>query len=143
LKGDDKNPYVEGYEDLLSLYNWAVKRIMFSGPTHYSGVLDNLYRRVKENRQPNTYYLMVIVTDGCLHDLNDTKNLIVEMSKLPVSIIIVGLGDDEFESMKILDADQNVLLNDKGEPAVRDIVQFVDFKEFDELALTEVTEELL
>ena len=65
------------------------------------------------------------------------------MSKLPVSIIIVGLGDSEFESMRVLDADQNVLTNDQGIPAVRDIVQFVNFKEFDELALTEVTEELL
>ena len=46
LKGDDEDPYVKGYEDLLSIYNWAVKKIIFSGPTHFSGVLDNLYRRI-------------------------------------------------------------------------------------------------
>jgi hypothetical protein len=96
---------VKGYEDLLSLYNWAVKRIIFSGPTHYGGVLDNLYRRVMSNTDPSTYFLQVIITDGCLHDLDITKNLLVNMSKLPVSIIIVGLGDSEFESMRVLDAD--------------------------------------
>jgi hypothetical protein len=36
------------------------------------------------------------------------------MSKLPVSIIIVGLGDSNFESMNVLDADKQVLINDKG-----------------------------
>ena len=72
-----------------------------------------------------------------------TKNVIVKMAKLPVSIVIVGLGDEDFDEMQTLDADQVILTNDKGQPAVRDIVQFVDYKDFLELALTEVTDELL
>jgi hypothetical protein len=39
LKGDNENPYVKGVMSMLSLYQWAVPRITFSGPTYYAGVL--------------------------------------------------------------------------------------------------------
>ena len=64
------------------------------------------------------------------------------MSKLPVSIIIVGLGDTDFSKLEVLDADKAVLCNNKGEPAVRDIVQFVEYKDFENMAACEVTEEI-
>jgi hypothetical protein len=87
--------------------------------------------------------LQVIITDGCLHDYQETKNVLVKMSKLPVSIIIVGLGDADFKNLEVLDADKDVLCNAHGEPAIRDIVQFVEYKNFEEMSAVAVTEELL
>ena len=43
LNGDKENPFVDGVMGLLELYNWAVKKINFSGPTHFAGILENLY----------------------------------------------------------------------------------------------------
>ena len=51
-------------------------------------------------------------------------------SKLPVSIIIVGVGGADFTAMDILDGDDGVLKARTGERCVRDIVQFVPFREF-------------
>ena len=38
---------------------------------------------------------MLILTDGEIHDMNETKALIVDLSGMPCSIIIVGIGNSE------------------------------------------------
>ena len=44
------------------------------------------------------------------------------MSSLPVSIIIVGLGNEDFEKMEILDGDHGTLVDSKGNRAKKDLV---------------------
>lgn len=53
----------------------------------------------------------MIITDGIINDMQKTIDQIVRGSSLPLSIIIVGVGSDEFESMEILDADENPLFS--------------------------------
>ena len=48
--------------------------------------------------------------------------MIVQLSYLPVSIIIVGIGDEDFTKMVELDADSNVLVDKNGRAAARDII---------------------
>ena len=57
----------------------------------------------------NTYSVVVIITDGYCHDMVHTKSLLVDLSRMPFSGIIVGLGDSDFADMEILDADDEVL----------------------------------
>ena len=42
------------------------------------------------------YHVILIITDGEIHDMPETKDLIIELTKLPVSIIIVGVGEERF-----------------------------------------------
>ncbi len=62
--------------------------------------------------------------------MDETRDIICEASKLPISIIIIGLGNANFTNMKILDGDDEPLTNTRGEKCFRDIVQFVAFNEF-------------
>jgi vacuolar-type H+-ATPase subunit F/Vma7 len=55
--------------------------------------------------------MMVIITDGDIHDMKETVDAIVDLSRFPVSIIIIGVGDEEFEKMKFLDSDYKILRN--------------------------------
>jgi len=48
---------------------------------------------------------MLILTDGEIHDMDKTKDLVVAMSDFPISIIIVGIGQADFTNMEILDGD--------------------------------------
>ena len=64
-------------------------------------------------------------------------------SGLPISIIIIGIGDDEFELMVELDGDEVVLKNHKGEPTQRDIVQFVKYNDFKQAGINILSEEVL
>ena len=73
---------------------------------------------------------MMIITDGEIHDMRETIDTIVELSKFPVSIIIIGVGDDDFENMRKLDGDQDRLRNSSNQLASRDIVQFVKIADY-------------
>ena len=53
----------------------------------------------------------------------------MESSHLPLSIIVVGIGKEDFRMMDHLDSD-DVLLKGAHSSAVRDIVQFVPFNKF-------------
>jgi hypothetical protein len=70
---------------------------------------------------------LLILTDGEIHDMDKTKDLIVEASGLPLSIIIIGVGNEKFKLMKQLDSDKAILRNSRGQAAQRDIVQFVKY----------------
>lgn len=60
----------------------------------------------------------------------DTREAIVQASHLPMSIIIVGIGNADFSDMQMLDGGDGILCSPRGEPVLRDIVQFVPFRNF-------------
>lgn len=76
------------------------------------------------------YFTLLIITDGVISDMDETRDAIVQASKLPMSIIIIGVGNADFAAMEFLDGDASVLRSNTGEEAVRDIVQFVPFRDF-------------
>lgn len=59
--------------------------------------------------------------------MQQVVDLIVNSTNLPLSIIIVGIGNADFTNMERLDGD-NGLYDEKGRKASRDIVQFVPFR---------------
>ena len=81
----------------------------------------------KCNNKPTNYSILLIITDGIITDMEDTKRAIIKASMLPLSIIIVGVGDEDFTQMKQLDSDTN-LLQIGNNVAERDTVQFVEIK---------------
>ena len=74
--------------------------------------------------------MLLIITDGVITDMDKTRTAIVEASRLPMSIIIVGVGKADFSAMEFLDSDDRLLRGPTGEVAARDIVQFVPFRDF-------------
>jgi len=75
--------------------------------------------------------VLLIITDGAISDMADTKRAIVYASALPYSIIIVGVGSANFSAMDALDCDSGLLRDQEGHVAQRDIVQFVPFRSFE------------
>ena len=39
------------------------------------------------------YHLVIIVTDGNCHDMDETKRQLVALSGMPFSAVIVGIGE--------------------------------------------------
>ena len=46
--------------------------------------------------EKNKYLVLMIITDGVIHDMDETIKLIVRGADLPLSIIIVGVGNEDF-----------------------------------------------
>ena len=53
--------------------------------------------------------MLLLLTDGVLSDMEDTKAAIIKASRLPMSVIIVGVGQADFKDMNELDADEGRL----------------------------------
>lgn len=39
--------------------------------------------------------ILLILTDGIIHDIEEVKDLLVKCGRLPLSIVIVGIGNNE------------------------------------------------
>ena len=78
--------------------------------------------------QGHIYQTLLILTDGQIHDMDKVIDLIISCCQLPLSIIIVGVGNADFSNMQRLDGDGG-LYGSKGQKAIRDIVQFVPFRD--------------
>lgn len=76
------------------------------------------------------YFVLLLLTDGAVTDVEATREAVIRASHLPMSIIIVGVGGADFEAMEQLDADGGPLRARSGEAAARDIVQFVPYRRF-------------
>jgi hypothetical protein len=79
-----------------------VKKLKISiGPTYFGPLLGEVLKYTKEEyaKDQNNYTVLLILTDGAIHDMQNSIDNIVEMSKLPISIIIVGVGNADFTKM--------------------------------------------
>lgn len=75
------------------------------------------------------YQILLILTDGEIHDIDRCIKLVKERGcNLPLSIIIVGMGEAKFEGMNRLDGDIGIF-NKNRISCPRDIVQFVPFRD--------------
>jgi len=82
--------------NLFTTYRNVIRLVGLSGPTLFSPVIKTVMDYMKANMHEKMYHILLILTDGCIHDMRNTKDLIVEASGYPLSIIIVGVGDADF-----------------------------------------------
>jgi hypothetical protein len=126
------DPNCVGIEGIINAYKHALKNVTLSGPTNFSPLIVGMSNSIiNTNNSSSVYYILMILTDGSIHDMAQTKDSIYNASFLPLSIIIIGLGDrDDFELMQELDGDEVRLTNSKGQQVNRDIVQFVKYNSY-------------
>ncbi len=134
LNGNMFAPEVHGIDGILATYQHGMPKLNFSGPTNFAEIIryvgDMAYWHVSNNLAYN-YFVLLIITDGQISDMQDTIDEIVRCSTLPVSIVIVGVGSADFSEMDRLDADTQPLYSPKlVRYAARDIVQFVPFRKY-------------
>jgi len=137
LNGNPENPEVPGVPGLLDAYHKAITNIELAGPTCFAQVIHEAWKIVWKNRKnqkpgQHRYYVLLIITDGAIHDMAETiEEIVVGASNLPVSIVIVGVGSSpELKSMEALDSDGRQLTDRNNYVAMRDIVQFVPFNKY-------------
>ena len=122
-------PYCKGVSELLVAYRQTLQSVTLYGPTNFAPVINSTAAIASQYQDSKNYFVLLIITDGIICDMHHTKKAIVKASCLPISIIIVGVGNADFSAMDELDSDNTVLSVD-GKKAVRDIVQFVPINRF-------------
>ena len=142
FKDDPNVIYIQG---IVDAYHNAINNVELWGPTNFAPIIRAMNRIIKEQNHKLKYHILMILTDGVIDDMDDTIEELVEGSFLPLSVIIIGVGNQDFTNMHILDADDKPLYNSKGVKAARDLVQFVPFLKYEsnpEQLAIEVLEEV-
>lgn len=137
---------VQGIPEILDIYRKTLQKIRLSGPSKLSEVIKvaiDLAGNTEVTQQEQKYFILLIITDGEASDMDETIKHIIRAADVPISIVIVGVGENSFEDMRILDADDAITRKKNG--MKRDIVQFVPFRQFkghDELLAKESLAEI-
>ena len=113
LNGNPHSPAINSIQGVLQTYRQNLQSIGLAGPTYFGGILEafNQYTAqvAMHNQGAPTYHVMLILTDGFIHDMDKTINSIIDASDFPASIIVVGVGKEDFSLMEQLDSDDQLL----------------------------------
>uniref|UniRef100_A0A665UGX1 Copine I n=1 Tax=Echeneis naucrates TaxID=173247 RepID=A0A665UGX1_ECHNA len=146
LNFNPTSPYCQGIEGIIEAYRMVLPQLRLSGPTNFSPIINHVSSIATGAAQANTasqYFVLLILTDGEITDFDQTRDAIVRASRLPLSIIIIGVGPADFKAMELLDGDDGVLRSTVGEAVARDIVQFVPFRQFKDAPRTALAQSVL
>ncbi|XP_026227337.1 copine-4 isoform X1 [Anabas testudineus] len=130
---NEENPECAGIQGVVEAYQACLPKLQLYGPTNIAPIIQKVAKTASQEvhtKEAMQYFILLILTDGVITDMADTREAIVQASHLPMSIIIVGVGNADFSDMQMLDGDDGILRSPKGEPVLRDIVQFVPFRNF-------------
>ncbi|THU50581.1 hypothetical protein C4D60_Mb06t21760 [Musa balbisiana] len=126
----DERP-CNGFSEALERYKELVPHLRLAGPTSFAPIIEMAMTIVEESG--GQYHVLLIIADGQVTRSVDVENgqlssqeqktieAIVKASELPLSIVLVGVGDGPWDMMK--EFDDNI-------PArAFDNFQFVNFTE--------------
>lgn len=127
------NP-VQGVEGVLDAYTAALSsgNVQLHGPTKLGPVLTTACRWAEEadvSQDNQKYFVLLLLTDGGVTDYADTVRALVDASHLPLSVLIVGVGDGNFGRLEYMDGEERLPKDDQGNEAVRQIAKFVALRD--------------
>ncbi|KAG5534792.1 hypothetical protein RHGRI_022789 [Rhododendron griersonianum] len=108
----DERP-CNGFEEVLHEYREIVPHLSLAGPTSFAPVIDMAMTIVEQSG--GQYHILLIIADGQVTRSGSSRHghlspqeqktveAIVKASKMPLSIIVVGVGDGPWEMMKEFD----------------------------------------
>lgn len=136
---DSADPTCHKIDEVLDMYRQTLYNVRLSGPTVFAEIIRAaaVHAQAELSNHEQSYTILLIVTDGVINDLDDTLDEITRAASLPLSIVIIGVGNADFTDMERLDGD------DRHQD--RDIVQFVNFRQFrdmQEVLQAQVLEEI-
>ncbi|KAF8091468.1 hypothetical protein N665_0445s0053 [Sinapis alba] len=123
--------FCNGFEQVLARYREIVPQLKLAGPTSFAPIIEMAMTVVEQSS--GQYHVLVIIADGQVTRSVDTEHgqlspqeqktvdAIVKASTLPLSIVLVGVGDGPWDMMQEFD--------DNIPSRAFDNFQFVNFTE--------------
>lgn len=90
----------KGFAEVLERYEQIAAGITLGGPTNFAPIIREAMEIVKNRR---AFHLLIIIADGQVNEYGPTVSAILDASELPLSIVMVGVGDGPWEVMEQFD----------------------------------------
>lgn len=87
------------FGQVLDRYRALIPTLQLSGPTSFVPIIKKAVELCKA-KNPFEYHILLIICDGQVTDKDETERCIVEASRFPISIVVVGVGDGPFDLME-------------------------------------------
>jgi len=122
---------VDGQQSIVDTYMAESNKLQMAVDCKLTPLLQHIKSSVSQpfSQRAQHYTILLILISGKIVDWKETVAELVSMGSLPISVVLVGVGNVDMEQMKALDADRHVL-EYKGRRAQRDLVQFVPFNRY-------------
>lgn len=122
-------PEMHGVQGVIDAYRQTFQTgLIMSGPTVFTEVIQTAAAKAASSQEQaqrqgkQAYTILLILTDGAVSDVNATAACLNQVSDAPLSVVIVGVGNADFSSMRFLDDNSHI-------GGKRDIAQFVQFNQ--------------
>ncbi len=99
LNGKKNDPSVKNREEALKMYKESIRKVKLSAPALLQQSVSFVNNVETEKGDGLFYNLLIVLINGDITDMNEVIELVVESSKKPISILIIGLGNKGFERM--------------------------------------------
>ena len=92
----------KGFLNVLGIYEDIVDNVKMSGPTSFVPIIK---KAIEITKAEQSYHILIIIADGQVEEKEDeaTRNIIIEASHYPLSVIVVGVGDGPWDKMHTYD----------------------------------------
>eukprot|EP01060_Flectonema_neradi_P029027 TRINITY_DN3928_c1_g3_i1.p1 TRINITY_DN3928_c1_g3~~TRINITY_DN3928_c1_g3_i1.p1 ORF type:complete len:722 (+),score=152.18 TRINITY_DN3928_c1_g3_i1:137-2167(+) len=123
---------VSGLDGIAEAYWNCLKEIVPVEPTNMAPIIRKSISRVQEKTATGElcYEVLLIITDGGISDMRQTMEAVMDASEHAISILIVGVGHDNFSKMRMLDNAADMMSRPGERRLKRDIVGFVPFQTY-------------
>ena len=117
MSGDFLDPFVSDVSEMLACYEGTLKSVKLALPVNYSKIIkftndlaNSEYAQVVDATQTHNYFVLVLLMAGVIDDLQASLNEIMQASNIPVSIVIIKVGNlDEQDSSTLMQKASEVL----------------------------------
>ena len=102
LNGDSQSPQVQGISAILATYKKTLSEVEQSNPKLLTPLIQEICKLYEEVREAkgDEYLILTILVNGEIDDKQETADALAYASGLPLSIVIIGVGQHTFYNTK-------------------------------------------
>ena len=121
------NIKLNGVKSLINTYKESLKNVIQGDTLNLLEIINESLTNIKAEIDEgiNKYYIILLLVSGQCNDIKEMKDILVKASEYPVSIFIVGLGNDKYEDIAVINNEEYAIINSNGDKIKRDIIQFI------------------